>query len=67
MEPKDKAVLQLIHFENKKHSTRFQFDMKDPSDPCPLPNSAWSAFSAYLPKPFAVKAKRIRVTIEVME
>lgn len=58
--------------DEKKHSTRFDFDQIDSSITVPVvgvPIDSLSKFkpSFYIPKPFAVGAKKVRVTIEVVE
>jgi hypothetical protein len=49
---------------DKKHSTRFDFEKLEESNVGI--NEKWNP-SFYIPKPFAVGAARLRVTIEVIE
>lgn len=59
------------HDVDPKHSTRFNFSGLDvnATSPTDFPVSAVKTWkpSFYIPKPVAEKAKRIRVTIEVIE
>jgi len=59
-----KIVFTMNNPDPKKHSTRFDLDRIE------TPQETWMEKfkpSFYIPRPFAETAKRIRVTLEVIE
>lgn len=62
-----KVTFTMSEPETKKHSTRFNFEALESTEPGLSPGEmakALKSASFYIPKPIGASAKRIRVTIE---
>jgi hypothetical protein len=67
----EKIVFTMTEPEQKKHSVRFNFEALSLIDnETDVPDAEFQKTfkpTFYVPKPFAQNAKRIRVTVEVVE